>query len=533
MDKMLRWKLGLFLLLFIGATYVLFPSFQLYSKPRAEQMAPENERLRERSLKLGLDLVGGMELVLQLDRTKLTDAEVPDAINRAIEVLNNRVDQFGVTEPRIQKQGEDRILIQLPGLTDKARAMELIGQTALLEFKLVQSAEKSRIVLERLDRAIAAAQRGAPMAADSAAVDSLESIERGRPLLDLLYNFPDFSYYPGAMVASTDFDKVVQLLSLVDVEAALPSDSQVAWSAHEEDLGGGLRGPVLYVLKREPEMTGSSIANAQMQFDLDPARPGSPGISMTMNPDGTGKFRRVTGANVGRSLAIVLDGKVQSAPSIRDRIPSGRAQITGSFTDQEAQDLAIVLRAGALPAPVNIIEERSVGPSLGADSIRQGLLAGLVGTVAVLIFMVAYYRGSGMIAVFGMLLNVYFLFAALAILRAALTLPGIAGIVLAIGMSVDANVLIFERIREELRAGKRVQPAIDAGYKRALVTIFDSNLTTLISGIVLAQFGTGPVKGFAVTLMIGVSANLYTAVAATRIIFDLILTRRSVRNLSI
>jgi preprotein translocase subunit SecD len=292
-------------------------------------------------------------------------------------------------------------------------------------------------------------------------------------------------------------------------------------------------GSVLYVLKKEPEMTGAAIANATMQFDLDQTRPGAPGVSLNMNASGTNTFRRVTGANVGRNLAIVLDGKVKSAPRIQGRIPSGRASITGSFADEEARDLAIVLRAGALPAPVNIIEERTVGPSLGADSIRSGLMAGIIGAVAVVIFMLVYYRLSGGIAVIGLFLNILFLFAALSALRGTLTLPGIAGIVLTIGMAVDANVLIFERIREELRAGKRVRPAIEAGYERALRTIMDSNLTTLISALVLAQFGTGPVKGFAVTLGIGIIANLYTAVFVTRMIYDLVTARRTVRNLSI
>jgi preprotein translocase subunit SecD len=295
----------------------------------------------------------------------------------------------------------------------------------------------------------------------------------------------------------------------------------------------GATGRFLYVLKREPEMSGGSIAAAEARVGLEETNPGGWGVSMKMTPKGRADFSRVTGNNTGRQLAVVLDDVVSSAPNIRERIPSGDASITGSFDVASAKDLAIVLRAGALPAPVNIVEERSVGPSLGADSIAQGLQAGLVGTILVVVFMGIYYQLSGLIAVVAMLLNVFYVIACLAGVGATLTLPGIAGLVLTVGMSVDANVLIFERIREELRAGKGVRQAVQLGYDRAFRTIMDSNITTLICALFLFQFGTGPIKGFAVTLSIGLIANVFTAVFVTRLVYDYWLSRGKLERLSI
>jgi preprotein translocase subunit SecD len=295
----------------------------------------------------------------------------------------------------------------------------------------------------------------------------------------------------------------------------------------------GVSGRRLYVLKREPELTGGSVASAEARVGLETTNPGAWGVSMSMTPKGRADFSRVTGNNVGRQLAIVLDGVVSSAPNIRERIPSGSASITGGFDVESAKDLAIVLRAGALPAPVHIIEERSVGPSLGSDSIQQGLTAGWVGAVLVVVFMAVYYRLSGGIAIVAMLLNMFYVLAALAGFGATLTLPGIAGLVLTVGMAVDANVLIFERIREELRNGRSVRQSVETGYNRAFRTILDANLTTLISALFLFQFGTGPIKGFAVTLSIGLIANMFTAVFFTRMIYDFWLSRRKVERLSI
>ncbi|MEZ4650793.1 MAG: protein translocase subunit SecD [Candidatus Eisenbacteria bacterium] len=529
-----RWKLLIFIVVLAIAGYALWPSIQLYRMPAEERYGsdPDVAALREESLKLGLDLLGGMRLVLQLDRTQLSAEEVPDALDRAMEVLRNRIDQFGVAEPTLQKQGEDRILIQLPGLLDKQRAIDLIGQTALLEFKLVQQEAKTRQVIDRLDRAIAAALSGAAVS-DSLLADSLSNeLDTSRPLRSLLYDYPSLSMGAPA-VAPGDVARVQELLDLVDLDSVVPSDSEVALSSKTQSVGEGAAGYHLYVLKKHPEMTGAAIKNAVMQIGLDPTRPSASGVSMTMNAQGTTDFRRVTSVNVGRQLAIVLDQKVASAPFIRGKIPNGHAQITGSFSDAEANDLAIVLRAGALPAPVNIIEERTVGPSLGRDSIQTSLRAALLGAALVVGFMAIYYRMSGLVAVLALVLNITFLFAGLALFRGTLTLPGIAGIVLTIGMAVDANVLIFERIREELRSGKRPRLAIASGFDRAFTTILDANLTTLISAVVLWSFGTGPIKGFAVTLGIGILANLYTAVVVTRMVFDTITANRSMDELSI
>jgi preprotein translocase subunit SecD len=280
-------------------------------------------------------------------------------------------------------------------------------------------------------------------------------------------------------------------------------------------------------------MTGGSIATADAQIGLKSTNPGAWGVSMKLTPVGRADFARVTGNNVNRQLAIVLDGIVQSAPVINERIPSGDASITGNFSVESSRDLAIVLRAGALPAPVRIIEERSVGPSLGADSIQEGLRAGLIGTALVVVFMILYYQLSGIIAILALVLNVLYVVAVLAGVGATLTLPGIAGLVLTVGMAVDANVLIFERIREELRGQKSVRQAVDLGYNRAFRTILDANLTTLISALFLFQFGTGPIKGFAVTLSIGLIANMFTAVLFTRMLFDFMLGRGKVERLSI
>ena len=532
MDRNFRFRALSLIVLLGAAIYLLVPSFRLYSLPEQEWFGTESavQELRSKALKLGLDLQGGMHLVLKIDKSTLSDDEVQDAMDRAIQILANRIDQFGVAEPVIQRQGDDRILIQLPGLLDRQRAVDLIGQMAELEFRLVKQPAETRQVIERLDRYLARRQIGVPDTLD-AGEDSVQVV--GNPLIELLHGYPNVTGRGGMAVPRANLSRLESLLASVNLDEVLPRDAGIALSMKDEVFEAGLEGKDLYVLNRNPELSGRAIANAFMSFNLDPQRPNLPGVSLTMNAAGARDFRRVTGANVGRQLAIVLDNKVASAPVIRDRIPSGQAQITGSFSAEEASDLAIVLRAGALPAKMQIAEERTVGPSLGRDSIRTGVSAAIVGAVVVVLFMLFYYRLSGLIAVFALVLNLVFLMAGLAILRGTLTLPGIAGIVLTIGMAVDANVLIFERIREELRNGKRVRAAIDAGYGRAWRTILDANLTTLISAAVLFQFGTGPIKGFAVTLAIGIIANLYTAVLVTRMVFSLLTAGRSQKSLSI
>lgn len=381
------------------------------------------------------------------------------AVDQALETIRNRIDQFGVSEPDIRPQGENRILIQLPGIKDPERAMKIIGQTAQLEFKLVDEE------------------------------NSLEEALKG--------NMP-----PGREIL---------------YETAIDSKT-------------GRQRKIPYLLKKRTALTGKYITDARVQLD---SQYNEPYVSLSFNNKGARIFERITGDNIGKRLAIVLDDNVYSAPVIQDRISGGKAQITGRFTMEDARDQAIVLRAGALPAPVKIIEERTVGPSLGKDSIDKGRKSMIIGGIIVILFMIVYYRLSGVIADLAVFLNVLFLMAGLAFFGATLTLPGIAGIILTIGMAVDANVLIFERIREELRLGKTARAAIEGGYTKAIVTILDANVTTFIAALVLFQFGTGPVKGFAVTLSIGVVFSFVTAVFITRVLFDYLYVYNNWKRISI
>jgi len=385
-------------------------------------------------------LQGGMHLVLKVDTSKLTKKEAEGAPERALEIIRNRVDQFGVKEVSIQRQGTDEMVIQLPGITDRERALELIGRTALLEFRLVSSDP------EKLKQAL-----------------------------------------------SGEVDDRYDLLETEDGQKIL--------------------------VEKSAEITGADLINAFVKFDQSSFN--QPTVSIAFNKEGAKKFARVTGSNVGTRLAIVLDGNVKSAPVIKERIPSGEAVIQGRFSPDEANDLSIILRAGALPAPVIIEEERTVGPLLGLDSIQSGIKAIAIGALLVCAFMSIYYLLAGVVSVFALLLNFLIILGVMGYFHFTLTLPGIAGLILTLGMAVDANVLIYERIKEELRTGKTVRSAISTGYSKALSAIIDSNLTTLIAAILLFQFGTGPIRGFAMTLTIGIFASLFTALVVTRTIFQL------------
>ena len=381
------------------------------------------------------------------------------AVDQALETIRNRIDQFGVAEPDIRRQGENRILIQLPGIKDTQRAKDLIGKTALLEFKLVDDTAS-----------VQAALKG--------------DIPPGREVLYQVEENPETQ-----RTTKTPF-----------------------------------------LLKKRTLLTGAYLTDARVEID---SQFNEPYVSINFDKKGARIFERITETNVNNRLAIVLDNNVYSAPVIQEKIAGGQARITGRFTDAEARDLAIVLRAGALPAPVKVLEERTVGPSLGADSIQKGLLSMCIGGLLVVIFMIIYYRTAGFIADLALALNIVLIGAGLAGFQATLTLPGIAGIILTIGMAVDANVIIFERIREELSLGRTPGAAIDAGYDRATLTILDANVTTLIAAVVLFQFGTGPVKGFAVTLSLGVIASLFTALIMSRLIFDYLIMYRKPKTLSI
>jgi protein-export membrane protein SecD len=522
MNRTDQWKLLGVIAATALALYFLYPSYLFYSKTMAQRQAlPAKElaELRKKAIHLGLDLQGGMHLVLEVDRSRLNAAAAKDAPDRAMEIIRNRIDQFGVAEPLVQKEGEDRIVVQLPGLTDRERAIELIGKTALLEFKLVRTPEETKAVLDRLDSYLANRGIHAGTPGDSALAKT--------PLSAHL-----FTTDPWPFVRNEDMGAVTKLLATPGIDSIVPGDSQLIWGDPDDNMQG-VTGRALYLVKSKSEMTGGSIASAEARIGLQATNPSSWGVSMKMTPEGRAAFASVTGNNVGRQLAIVLDGVVSSAPNIHERIPSGDASITGSFDVATAKDLAIVLRAGALPAPVHVIEERSVGPSLGSDSIKEGFTAGWIGTALVIVFMAVYYQLSGVIALAALGLNLVYIMACLAGFGATLTLPGIAGLVLTVGMAVDTNVLIFERIREELRGGKSVRQSVDLGYDRAFRTILDAHLTTIISGLFLFQFGTGPIKGFAVTLIIGLVANMFTAVVFTRMIYDYWLSRGKIVRLSI
>jgi protein-export membrane protein SecD len=505
--------------------------------------------IHKRSLHLGLDLVGGMQLTLEVDKSKLSADEAADAGDRALEVIRNRVDQFGVFEPIIQKVGRDRILIQLPGV-DRERAKSLIGQTAQLEFQLVQEERATYDALKTLDDKLKS--RPGADTGRAAKTDTASNVEPDTSRLQALFDTAREDTGLAA-IGEADEGTLLGFVRTIDGDfgvddrdypefKALLERAKPRWPEGYEFLFGPSEAhegsPVrrLYMLKAEPEMLGSAIKDARPA----PYQGSEPGlantwiVSLKLGRKDAAVFAQVTGRNIGRRLAIALDNVVRSAPVIQSRIPDGNAMITtNEVNPDESRDLAIVLRSGALPAPVNIVEERSVGASLGSDSIRRGILASLIGALIVLVFMVIYYSFAGVLADFALVINVFFLLAILAGLRATMTLPGLAAMALTIGMAVDANVLVFERIREELRWGKTVMAAVDAGYDRALVTILDANATTVITAIALYFIGSGPIRGFATTLAAGLVINVITAVFVTRFIFDSWLTRFEVKKLRI
>ncbi|MFQ5630071.1 MAG: protein translocase subunit SecD [bacterium] len=591
-------------------------------------MHPDIVQNEDKSIKLGLDLLGGTYLVYEVDlpklveiNAKLRDAKLDsliaearsqnlqtgedffnlfsalfakenirlyryfgkrsqsndeiiaelntlatDAIDRTLEVIRNRVDRFGVAEPSITKQGNRRLVIELAGVTDVERAKKIIGDTALLEFKLVKDNDAARTILQDIDNIwkkhiqgdAANGLQDSTTANDSTLASNEQSSDvdelLGTSILptesdsadgsdtDLLINPTYGQKYPFfALLDQTYADIPAQNLLAVKriinhpkIQRVIPNDVEIRFYS-KPDIRQEEEYYRFEVLKKEPEITGRYLEKADVTISsgTQSLTQGQPEVSLKFDREGARIFSRVTGANVGKRLAIILDGNVASAPNIDERIPRGEAVIRGSFTMQEANDLSVILRAGALPAPVIPIEERTVGPSLGKDSVRQGQISIMAGIVLVVLFMVFYYRMSGLVANVALIFNLIIILAFLAARGATLTLPGVAGIILTIGMAVDANVLIFERIREELRTGKTVRAAIDAGYSRAFWTIVDANVTTFLTGLVLYQFGTGPIKGFALTLMIGIMASLFTAIVVTRIIFDYFTQKRNVAKLSI
>ena len=457
------------------SVYALLPSIQWFRMPQEKKDLAERERspILTKILKLGLDLKGGSHILLEADTSQLGERKLAEVMESGLEVVRNRIDQLGTTEPLVAKQGDKWIVVQLPGIKDSRVAKDLLGRTALLEFKIVNNT---------------------PAAAD------VIKLMREQGVSPSEYR-QDPSKYP-------------------DIQKIMPKGSSV----YENKENSGI-----YVLD-SAQLTGAYLTSAKVELT---GQFGQPIVSIEFNKEGADLFSSITGLNIDRQLAIVLDDIVQSAPVIRVKIPDGRAIIEGNFTPDDAKFLKAVLEAGALPIPLNIIEERTVGPTLGEDAIRTGFISALAGISIVLLFMLVYYRLSGLIANVALVLNLFFLMAFMAYSQSTLTLPGVAGIALTLAMAIDANVLILERIREELASGKTARIAVDAGYQKVFWTIFDANITSLIAAVFLFQFGTGPIKGFAVTLSIGLIISMFTSIVITKMIYDFLFKENMMSKFSL
>ena len=500
--------------------------------------------------------------------------QADDAINRVLEILQNRVDQFGVSEPTIQKQGNRRIIVELAGIQDSERARALLQSTAQLEFFLVKSPEVTNDILSQIDKAVKGDEELEALAAavggeqaqtedgelavsndqtisiselfgeDGLSSEDAESGDTAVVVDQNIFQERPFSSMLRALgnniaVPEKNLYAIKKIINKPEVQDKLAlGNGRFLFAPEAESFttNTGLDEPLVYMyyLEHDADLTGGVIEEANATIGgQGVSAVGQPIVLLDMNSEGARTWSRITGANIGRRIAIVLDKKVHMAPSIRTKISDGGTMIEGFANMDEAKDIAIVLRAGALPAPVKIIEERIVGPSLGADSVKAGTYSVLLGLALILVFLLVYYKLSGIIADFALIWNILLVLAVLASLGATLTLPGIAALILTVGMSVDANVIIFERIREELRKGKTPRTAIDSGYARALTTIIDANVTTLVAALVLYQFGTGPIKGFATVLFWGIMISMFTAIFVTRTIFNSFTERRGLNKLSI
>jgi len=568
MNRSLQIKAGLTIVVLLLSIIGLMPTIKALSISSADredaQVAADggdNTRLKEiaaidsKAIRRGLDLEGGIYMVLEVDQTDMDPTQAKDALLRVKEILVNRIDRFGVSEPEITTFGSSRIVVKLPGVKEIERAKNLLGKTAQLEFLMVKSADDWEESLAAMDEVfLGDAPVETPDETETPAADAVaEAGEEGE-------ENPFSEMEPGSMdgaeddVATAEFirehpftamivgdgrggvyvakDDIVQVQEMAEDPRALRLLNGSIFQVGSEgfDLGGGELMYPLYLLDANAVITGDMLVEAS----AGPGdTPGSKAVNFTLNRKGGAKFSDVTANNIGRRLAISLDGRVASAPSINGRIPQGRGQITGNFTQADANDLALLLRAGALPTDIWPVEERTVGPSLGSDSIRMGVSAAMYGSLLVIFFMLVYYRASGLITVIALISNIVILMAVLNQFGLVLTLPGIAGIILTVGMAVDANVLINERIREELRKNKTVRAAVQAGYSNATRTIIDANVTTLIAALVLLRFGTGAIKGFAVTLSIGILTSMFTALIMTRVIMELTTRRQGKKKISI
>ncbi len=597
MNNTLRTRLLSILFIFGLGIYALLPSirYQLLSDDAKNNLSKDELAYFEsKSIKQGLDLKGGIYIVLEVDLPQLVnnlaknkdknfdkfldelseeyknsstdfftlfekkalekDLKLPryfisygktkdqiieqlnlqseDSINRIIEIIQNRVDQFGVSEPTIQKQGNNRVIVELAGVQDAERARALLQSTALLELMIVKDVESTNTIVRQIDN-----------------LTSM-NVEKTNDDVDQLFdtnnsdkNSLGFSSLLIAVgndlaISTSNLSKLQNILNQDNVKQVLDATGSLFLTSNSaatliNDFGEEEEVYLLYHLIDNAELTGGVIEDAQMRLSQSGVSAGQATVQVEMNNEGSREWARITGSNINKRIAIVLDKKVHMAPVIRSQIFGGGTVIEGLDSIQEAEDIAIVLRAGSLPVPVTIQEERTVGASLGADSVSSGTYSMLIGLLIVILFIIFYYRMSGLIASFAVVWTLILLLGILTLLGATLTLPGIAGLILTVGMSVDANVIIFERIKEELRNGKSVRSAIDAGYERAITTIVDANLTTGIAAAVLYQYGSGPIKGFATVLFWGIIVSMFTAIIVTRFIFDYVTSKRNIEELSI
>ena len=565
------------LLVIVLSAYTVWPSIQVHTKKGEEKQTflKENPKVGAKSINFGLDLAGGTAITLEIDKSNVKGDDIKDIQEQSLEIIRNRVDQYGLSEPQISPSGDDRIVVELAGVDDST-AKALVGSTAKLEFKILAEAEKFTQVVglidqyltrqttdivadsaatdstakdsavakvdsakdttktlsddELLGKAPAAEVAANDSAKDSAAVEAQPASEVGVALSAYYLSFGN-----GGFIAEENVEKVKKLLATDGVQKLIPRDVAFAFGSGLEPVqrDSKIKAKRLYLLKRRAEMAGDDVVDARPYRVSDGVSAGEVAVSLKFGGIGPKKFSAVTAANIGKQMAIVLDNQVISAPVIRDRIPNGEAQITGLDDMAEANRLSVVLRAGALKAPMKIIESRSVGATLGEENIVQGFGSGAIGLILCLVFMVAYYRLGGLIASFGMVINTLVTAAVMSVFNATLTLPGIAGFILVVGMSLDANVIIYERIREELKNGLTARAAVAKGYERAFGAILDSNLTTVLTGLILYKIGTGSVKGFGLTLTIGILTSLFCAITVTRSILDWKLAKRDATTLSI
>ena len=598
MDSSIRNRLLTILFVFGLGIYALLPSlrYSLMDEEKKSNLSDDQiDYFESRSIKQGLDLKGGIYIVLEVDLPQLIDnlaknkdnnfneflidlkneynnsssdfftvfenladekelklpryfinygktkdqiitqlsLQSEDSIKRVIEIIQNRVDQFGVAEPTIQKQGNNRVIVELAGIEDSERARDLLQSTALLELMIVKNVESTNAIIRQIDSIMTASNDN-----DVEQNDQINELFDSSSSSELGFSSLLISIGGNLAIASKDLTALKDILSKEDVKQILEATNSTILTSDSSiklinEIGEEEEFYTLFHLFNNAELTGGVIEDAQMRLSQAGVTAGQAVVEVEMNSEGSREWARITGANINNRIAIVLDKKVHMAPVIRSQIFGGGTVIEGLDSIEEAEDIAIVLRAGALPVPVTIAEERTVGASLGADSISKGTVSMAIGLLLVVCFIVFFYRMSGLIASFSVMWTLILLLGVLALLEATLTLPGIAGLILTVGMSVDANVIIFERIKEELRNGKSVRSAIDSGYERAIRTIVDANLTTGIAAAVLYQYGSGPIKGFATVLFWGIIVSMFTAIIVTRFVFDFVTTRKNIERLSI